>query len=382
MILKIGDTYVHLLELPLLFFLLGAAMVHLARNGFRLRVTNVALPLVLFISLALYVCAIALSAWNALDASLVAKSALKWLEVLLLVGLVFLYVETGAHFAFIYWTLALSAALAVIHTVALVIAGRIPLLGYRVFPGPEALFALVLAFPFVGAGSRWTKVLTGLCLLSAILSMSRVVWLALLLFLLLARAYHFLPSKNLRLLLCTAGGILLVLYVANRTLLLYRWSELFAPGHVSNVVRWMLLRSALDMFLRHPLVGVGSANFLLNVRQQGPSLAVFLPDKNLLEPHNAFLRVLAEEGAIGFCFFSLSLVATILLVRSSFHSSGVSLLYKRGLSAFLLVMGIYLLFGFIAAQFRFFLALGYGLAAATVRVLPASAGAQEGSGNG
>ncbi len=302
--------------------------------------------------------------------------------MLLLVVLIFLYVETSGHFAFIYWTLALSAALAVVHTIVLVVAGRVPLLGYRVFPGPEALFGLVLAFPFAVTGSRWGKVLTGLCLLSAVLSMSRLVWLALLLFFLFARAYRVLSPRSFRVLLFTIGGILLILYVADRALLLYRWSELFAPGHISNVVRWMLLRSALDMFLRHPLLGVGSANFLPTVRQQGPSLAVFLPDESLLEPHNAFLRVLAEEGALGFCFFALSLLATILLVRSSFRCSGVGLPYKRGLSAFLMVMGIYLLFGFIAAQFRFFLALGFGLAAATVRVLPARAGAQEGPGDG
>jgi O-antigen ligase len=370
MILRIAGTYVHLLELPLLFFLLCAVTVRSARRGFHLRVTNVALPFALFVSLALYLCAIALSAWNALEVGLVVKSGLKWAEVFLLVFLVFLYVETQKDFALIYWALALSCALPVGRTLVLVIAGKIPLLGYRVFPGPEALFALSLALPFLSEGRRWSTVFAGLCLLSAVLSMSRLVWVGLPLLFLFAHRHRLLPPRTLRLLLFSIAGMLVVVFLVDRSLLLYRWSELFAPRHVSNVERWTLLKTAFAFFLHHPLLGVGSLNFPRALRQQGLLPAIVAPDPDVLEPHNGFLQVLAEEGMLGFCFFSLALLVQFLLVRVSLRSSGVSLPYKLGLAGFMVAMVTYLLFGFISAQFRFFLALGYGLAAATARVMP------------
>ncbi|MBC7185402.1 MAG: O-antigen ligase family protein [Calditrichaeota bacterium] len=370
MILRLAGTYVHLLEIPLLLFLAGAATLRLVRNGLRLQVTNLAAPLLLFSALVLYLCAIALSSWNALDVRLVLKSGLKWTEVVVLISLVFLYVQSQEDFALIYWALAVSGILAIVRVAASVIAGQIPLFGYRVFPGPEALFALALVLPFVRRDRGWSMVATGLCLLSAVLSMSRIVWVALPLLLFLAHRYRLVAPRHFSYLIAGTIGILLFLLVAERNILLYRWSELFAPRHVSNVERMLLLKTAVALFVRHPLVGIGSLNFPRALVQQGHLLALAAPDPDVLEPHNAFLQVLAEEGVLGFAFFSFSLVAVIVLLRFCSRASGVSRPYRVGLGVFWLTMGVYLLFGFISAQFRFFLGLGYGLAAATVKVLP------------
>ncbi|MCR4438664.1 MAG: O-antigen ligase family protein [bacterium] len=374
MILRLAGTYVHLLELPLLLFLAGAATFRLARTGLRLQVTDLGAPLLLFSSLVLYLCAIALSAWNALDVSLVLKSGLKWTEVVVLVALVFLYVQSQKDFALIYWVLALSGILAIIRVAALVIAGRIPLFGYRVFPGPEALFSLALVLPFVRREKAWSVAIGGVCLLSAVLSMSRIVWVALPLLLFLAHRYRLVAPRHFAYLLAGTMAILLFMVVAEKNVLLYRWSELFAPRHVSNVERMLLLKTALAFFVRHPLLGIGSLNFPRALLEQGHLLALSAPDPNVLEPHNAFLQVLAEEGALGFAFFTLSLVAVIVLLRSSSRASGVSRPYRVGLAVFWLTMAVYLLFGFISAQFRFFLGLGYGLAVASAKVLPEGPG--------
>ncbi len=374
MIVRVGGTFVHLLEIPLLLFLLLAGTVHLARTGFRLRATNPVLPALLLSSLVLYTCAIALSTWNAVDLGRVAKSGFKWVEVVVLATLVFLWVEKERDFAFIYWTLAISAALVVVRVLALILWGRLPLLGYRLFPGIEALFALALVLPFLRTRNPWAMALAAVCLVSAVLSMSRTAWLALPFLLVLAHLRGILSAAQLR----TAAGViclvLAVVYLVNRELILYRWSELFAPTHVSNLERWTLLKSAFSFFLRHPLVGVGSLNFPRVLQREGPLSAIVAPDPDLLEPHNAFLQVLAEEGLIGFSFFVLSLLACVLTLRAASRTSGLSAPYRAGLEGFLLVMGIYLLFGFVSAQFRFFLALGYGLSAATTKVLPSPAG--------
>ncbi|MDZ7391600.1 MAG: O-antigen ligase family protein [candidate division KSB1 bacterium] len=370
MIVRIAGTYVHVLELPLLVFLLLAVTVRLARNGFRLKATDVRLPMLLLLSLVLYTCAIALSAWNAVDLGRVAKSALKWAEVVVLVALVFAWVERKKEFALVYWTLALSGTLAVFHVLVLVAVGRLPLLGYRLFPGIEALLALALLLPFLRKSNLLIVVLAAVCVLSTVLSMSRTAWIALPLLLFFDYKRSLLSGALVRSALGGIAVVLIAVYLLDPNLLLYRWTELFSVTHVSNLERWTLLKTALTLFLRHPLTGVGSLNFPRVLQQQGPILAIVAPDPDLLEPHNAFLQVLAEEGFIGFSFFLLSLGACWLLLRAASRGSGLSAPYRVGLEGFFLVMAIYLMFGFISAQFRFFLALGFGLAAATTKVLP------------
>ena len=69
-------------------------------------------------------------------------------------------------------------------------------------------------------------------------------------------------------------------------------------------VRQELLRAAVVIWQRSPLVGVGLGNFLVELPRSIPSRTIYF-----LQPvHNIYLLVLVETGVIGFIFFSLLLV--------------------------------------------------------------------------
>ena len=83
---------------------------------------------------------------------------------------------------------------------------------------------------------------------------------------------------------------------------------------VSIAERLVLLQAAVELILKNPLFGVGSANFV-------PALSAFnlfsIADVRLLAPvHNVFLLIFAEEGVIGLFLFLILLWAVLKNISS------------------------------------------------------------------
>ena len=80
--------------------------------------------------------------------------------------------------------------------------------------------------------------------------------------------------------------------------------------------RFLLWTTAWDLFLEHPLLGIGPKNYLSVV----PGL---LEDRDLLgsptlDAHNVWLGMLAEQGILGFCAYIYMCYAILMLGRRGF----------------------------------------------------------------
>lgn len=198
--------------------------------------------------------------------------------------------------------------------------GSLVMRPYGTFSHPNVLagFLLVglvfLATVFRKA-EKWKKILIrGVVLLGSItlcLTLSRtaivlgIVMLGMLLF-------HIVAFKTRKYQLQVIGGSLLVLSIL--VLFLFpRFVGVNITGE-SVVLREELLQASWQMFISHPVMGVGLQNFLVNL----PAVAPRLP----IQPvHNIFMLVLSETGIVGFLLFIYMLGKTILHVWSSSFES-------------------------------------------------------------
>ena len=107
-----------------------------------------------------------------------------------------------------------------------------------------------------------------------------------------------------------------------------------AFGQSTTMHRTVVATAGLELFLDHPVVGVGwsrgpyeigsdkidrqlRALFGNSIRQD------FLPKKNPTSLHNAYIEILAEAGLVGFaCFIALLLVAHAASAPSSGNAAG------------------------------------------------------------
>lgn len=367
MLMNIGGIYFHPLEIPLLIYLFCAVALQFIYGETPIRVNKELRVIWLFISLILYIVAILLSTLNAIEISIVYKSALKWVDIALIGALLFFYISSAKRFIFIYWTLFAATFTLILWPYLGIIQGKVHLFAYRVFPGIEAAFTIALLLPFMRTNRKWIYFALFLGLISCLFSLSRMAWLALIACLL----YYFYSQRSFRgffkILICVSLILAIVLFFGSE-LLLYRSGELFSSTGGSNSERMALLKVALTAISDHPLIGVGSLNFSRYMVKEGLTEGIISPNLETLGPHNAFLQVASEEGLIGLLFFSLTIYLIVRLLVNAFKSSAINNCYLVGLCGFFIVMFFNLAFGFISAQFRFFLAIMIGLAAATMRI--------------
>jgi O-antigen ligase len=367
MLINLFGIYFHPLEIPLLVFLIGAVALEFIYNGAMIEVNKASRAFWLFVFLTFYICAIVLSALNAIEVSLVFKSAVKWAEVALISILIFLYISNEKRFQLIYWILFVSTFVLVLWVFMNVLRGRVSFFTYRLFPGTESAFSIALLLPFVKQKQKWFYLLFFISLVSCLLSLSRMAWLALVVMLF----FYCYSQKSLRSIfkfMFIAFIILAVIYYLKPGLLLYRSLELFSAKSASNVERTALINVAFTAMSNHPFIGIGSLNFSRFMLKENLTEGIIAPNLDTLGPHNAFLQVAAEEGLIGLSFFCLTLFLTWRLFRKAFKQGSAEKPYLLGLCGFFIVMFFNLAFGFISAQFRFFLAIMIGLASATERL--------------
>lgn len=161
---------------------------------------------------------------------------------------------------------------------------------YSTFPHPNVLGGFMASVFFVIAGAKHSlgKYRTFmLCFISFIvlISGSRAAIGTLGLFLIARQVVGNVHQKTSALLLLLPFFLtLLALLVISRTTL-----------DESVIVRWQLVRTSLQLFLTHPVTGVGAGTFLINLPEVMPMRSIFY-----LQPvHNIFLLFLAENGILG-----------------------------------------------------------------------------------
>jgi O-antigen ligase len=95
-----------------------------------------------------------------------------------------------------------------------------------------------------------------------------------------------------------AGAVLLGLFALTLTLQIPELSARLDPRGETGIFRLNLWRSSLNMFLDHPLFGVGLDNFLYEYRGRYILDAAW-KEPNLNHPHNIFLDFATRLGMLG-----------------------------------------------------------------------------------
>lgn len=130
------------------------------------------------------------------------------------------------------------------------------------------------------------------------------------------------PKPQIATLMIAAGILVLQLLPSNYTERILSLSS-FLPGSSTFVTSDQSFRGrssenlvAINMFLDHPLTGVGPGNYSLYYQEYSRRLGID-PRRGLRSAHSLYLEVLAERGLPGIFLFSLILYLTIMgLIRS------------------------------------------------------------------
>ena len=196
------------------------------------------------------------------------------------------------------------------------------------------LFAILIGFSLSHrAREPWTRlawwaytVLVGVGLIS---TLGRTAWITGIIALL---AYQWLDHtasvaarirRSFRYLL-TVTAILAMVFAVNRTLLGLAVLRAASIGSVGQTFSWLerltLWRVGLEMFIQHPILGVGSGNFadLLGTRVGAESAYT---------AHNAVIGVLSETGLVGFMAYLFYVVRVVTVVRRELLANAESDLY-------------------------------------------------------
>ena len=102
----------------------------------------------------------------------------------------------------------------------------------------------------------------------------------------------------------------LILIIILGGFLLGLFFRFFPPSQVASIAERLLLsQAAFDIALKNPILGIGSANFILALSH----LNLFsLAEIRLLQPvHNVFLLILVENGVAGLLLFMMLLWAVL-----------------------------------------------------------------------
>ena len=360
MLINIYGTYLHLFEIPIIGFLLIGLFHDFNKGGLTFRIYQTKYTQLFLISMVLFTVSIFTSMLFANNPSLVFKDGIKWIEINIIIIGLFLYINTLRRMKMFYWLLFLSCFLFIIEIAIRYILGILEIKSYRIFPGYEAAFALALILPFINRISKSQMILILICIISALFSLSRGAWIATVLILINSIKLY---DKSTKIILIAVLIFTLLLSFAVEPLKSYifmKLSTILSSDDASNIERAQLLGLAWKAFLSSPLFGIGALNlydFMLRHGFEG----IIIEELEVISVHNTFLQIAAEEGLFGlFAFILMILCNFILLFKSPIHRKE-QYFYIIGLRNFFIVMLVNFILGYIASQFRFFIALLMGL---------------------
>ena len=368
--ISIIGTSFHVLELPLLLFLIVFIAKDSLEDGLKVNFRKSDWQLVFLIGFVLFLCSILLSAVQAYSSSLVYKSFFKWSEIALTILLIFVYSKNKYRFVLLYKWFAASCMLSLCVVFFNIASSEFSLFSYRIFPSYESAIVFSLVLPIVS--KRHLVFTLGIVLVSffgAVLSLSRAAWLAVSLVTGYSFLYFHAKIKKVATLSIFVVLIFGFLTPQIRLLVGYKVNSFFQEENLSNNVRTNLLKRALEAFSEHPLNGIGAENFPEYIIQEGLLSGLFSRNYSTLTPHNYFLQILAEQGLLGFLSFSILIIALIMMLfkTNRINPDQSMSKYILGLRLVFIVFFVNLMFGYIASQFRFYFAFLIGLSVATFR---------------
>ena len=196
-----------------------------------------------------------------------------------------------------------------------------PLFTHKNFASASLMLLLPLALwskeePRWQVYLKWTVVGAAIALL--LLLRTRGVWLAALAMGLLAVLVLFRQKSNTRTTRFVLGGTLGFVALAAALGLFGASGQVFNSGTIQY--RFHYWKAAWSMFTEHPVFGVGAGHWKIyypSYGLAGTDEGVMTGLTNIVRPHNDFLWVLSEQGAVGAALFvALLAVAFWSLLRS------------------------------------------------------------------
>ena len=136
--------------------------------------------------------------------------------------------------------------------------------------------------------------------IALIYNSTRGAWIAVVVTLILYGLLHVKRNKKV-VLMFLVGSIFLGMLALNTPLISERVHSITDMQGQSNAERILLWRSSWNMFLDHPLVGVGAGNFVEVYRPY--YIFPEAKEPELGHAHNNFMQMLAETGVIGLSAF-------------------------------------------------------------------------------
>lgn len=366
---NIFGYYIHIFEIPVIVFLLASLLNDVFKNGTKINVVNRnAYSLYLILSI-LFLISIFLSSINAIRLSLVFKSFFKWFEIFTISLLVFFYVRDKKRFKTVYWLIFFSTTLTLLVVIIKMAGGDYDIILNRKFPAYDSLYALVLILPFTIFNKKLKYyIITLVLLFSAIVSLSRGVWIGILIS--FVYIFKFLNKKFFLKFTALSFVVVVLLFIVVaplETMIIGRFEEILSTTSVSNVERLALINYAFLGFSDSPILGVGALNFPHFMLSEGLISGLVAEDLTILEPHNFFLQTLTEEGLFGFLVICCFFINIYIILFKNLQKDPVGL-YILGLRALFLCIMISLVLGFVANEFRFNLALFLGLVLSLTRI--------------
>lgn len=367
MLITIGRTYFHLFEIPILLILFIGVLHEFYSSGFSFRINDNKYISVFFPSMFLFTIAIFTSMLFAQESNLVLKDGIKWIEIdIIIIGL-FLFLTNCRRFRIFYWILFFACFLFLVEIGVRYFTGILVIKSYRLIPGYESAFAFALVLPFIGEKSKYFLIVAFLCFGSALFSLSRGAWLAS--GFVSLYTFCFLNKNSKKLFIVLALLLLIISFSTEplRSFIFTKSSTIFATEDASNVERTSLIILAWEAFSSSPIFGIGALNLFGYMQRIGFN-GIAVGELEVVSVHNTFLQIAAEEGLFGLIAFVL-MVGSIFAILLSRKRKLMNISpYLIGLTNFYIVMIVNFVFGYIASQFRFFIALLFGLILALVRI--------------
>jgi len=300
MVISIFGLYFNIFEILLLVFLTFYFPFAFINLRGKIQVSNSKLFHVFLFAFGLYLCFLLLSIVAAQNESRVLKSFLKWLEIFILLMLIFFYVRDSKNFKKIYWILWLSSFGLIAVKIFMIFFNQGSLFEIRIFPAYPSAFALALILPFVRVKNKSAIFISVICFLCAILSQSRGVWIVLLIFSIIIFRKMSFRKKAWALSIATVFVGWLIWHTPITDII-----ESRIQSKASNIERLGMANMALKAFAENPITGIGSLNFPNYFISNANRFFIRADQPELLEPHNVFLQIAAEEGVFALFFFGV-----------------------------------------------------------------------------
>ena len=371
MIISIFGIYFNIFEIALLSFLLLFSPAIIARYGTGVRLRSSKFFHVFLVASVLYLACILISIFGAVNESRVLKGFFKWIEIFGFALLIFLYVRSTNHFKKIYWIFWISNFTLILIALFSIFLNKHFIFQDRLFPDYPSAIALGLMIPFAQKKFKLAIFLSLMCFLVAFFSLTRGVWIVLFFYFIML--LKDLPKRKK---LLSYG--LAMIFVS-----IIMWSTPMGEilkgritSKASNTERFGMAVVALQAFSENPINGVGTLNFPNYLMANDDASIIRSKEPELLQPHNVFLQIAAEEGILGLSTF---IVIIFILYYAVFKESKLFKVspnfapYLEGLKYVTVPISAILLFGFISDYFRLTIILFMGLSISLFRLsaLPA-----------